>query len=102
MPGGKIIVPDTVRDKLALNQMFISAVGLPEFCDDDECPRAHGFDSTADPWQRLHLTDERIQAGAWCVVQPRSLVDAGSDTEKLYFVRIDQIEGVITEDRPKD
>lgn len=115
IPGGRIILPETAREKMTANQMFIISVGLPEFCDDEDCPRKHDiFQITdfgsldgkvrprvfAEQWE--HPIDPRIAPGAWCIVRHRSLVDSGDETDRTFFVRQDEIEAVITVDLPKD
>ena len=60
--------------------------------------RDHWFltwDGKPEP-DRLHEHDERIVEGAWVIVRPRSLIDAGHSTERLYIVRQADVLGVLT------
>lgn len=106
MPGGLIVIPESSRNKIAANQFEILDVGAPEFCSfPDDCDQlVHKFLTLKDC---VHPIDERIKKGAWCVVRPRALVDAGDDT---YLVRQTDVLAIlalsaaqtIPEDLPKD
>lgn len=97
--GGKIIVPQQARDALAQHQVQIIEVGPPERCDNKHCARRHATDVSANGRTlRVHPRDERLASGAWALAMPRSLVDAGHDTEKLYFIRQSEVLGVFSTD----
>jgi co-chaperonin GroES (HSP10) len=64
--GGRIIVPDQARDKIARQQFVVVSVGDYEACHDlDECNRPHhkGF-----------MHKHRLKVGDWIVVRNRTWV----------------------------
>lgn len=83
LPGGRIIIPEKSRELYAANQFQVVSLGDPERCDfPEDCGlEAHKFLSLK---ECVHPIDPRIKPGAWIVVRPRSLVDAG---ENQYLVR---------------
>lgn len=99
IPGGRVILTQKSRENYAANQMFIISVSSGEFCDDEDCSRFHYREASperfGDDAYNVHPLDPRIQPGAWCIVEPRSLVDSGSETERTYFVRQDDILAVL-------
>jgi hypothetical protein len=110
LPGGLIVLTDNTRQAFTNGQVEIVAIGEPEICEDPEnCNRRHdgllnsdfhlAF-STAqlEPGNKLvHPIDKRLKPGSWALIRPRALVDAGSETEKLYLVRQSDIVGIFTE-----
>lgn len=96
--GGQIIIPVKSREAMTAHQMIVVDVGPAEICEEpDDCERVHGW-FLHDEWDKqcaFHPVDPRIVKGAWVLVRPRSLVDAGQGVlEKLYFVRQDEVLGV--------
>lgn len=83
--GGRIVVPDASRDKLAALQFTIVALGPWERCDDADCDRPH--------------TDGRhgtsLAVGDWVVVRKRAWL--ASPDPDLYIVRTGDILGVFEE-----
>lgn len=61
--GGAIIVTPKTRDKIAAQQFTVVAVGLPDYCEDDECERHHSTDST-------HLY--QVEPEDWVLVKNRT------------------------------
>lgn len=100
LPGGAIVIPEFIREKIASHQCVVLDVGGLEVCDDpDECDRpanVHGYETEAEAW--VHLQDDRLAPGAWVFVAPRSLVDAGDLTDRRYFCRADDVLGVFIEE----
>lgn len=121
MPGGKIIIPQDSREKIASYQVEIVAVGAPERCENKYCGRDHSYPGFAPllvskasrhevpsrpgdivgvdavtEWvgERLHILPENVRPGAWALVRPRSFVDASHPTESLYYVRQVDVLGV--------
>lgn len=92
-PGGRIILPESVRESLAAYQMEVVAVGPDEFCDaiycGDDCERPHTQDGDA----FFHPTPEKLQPGAWVLLKPRKLVDAGEDGR--YLCSVDDVIAVL-------
>lgn len=102
--GGVIVLTEKTRRDIAQYQMEIVAVGDAEICEDvEDCDRLHEwYDMWVDGEQLpvahyFHPIDPRITEGAWVMVQPRSLFDAGHPTERLYFVSAGDILGIFTE-----
>ena len=100
--GGRIIVPDEAREKLAANQVEVVAVGAFAECDparsraERKCEREHTFVSRSygdrGPLVRVHA--HPIRVGAWLLVRPRSTI-AGPDPERTeYFVHQDDVLGI--------
>lgn len=85
--GGRIIIPEAVREKFAGHQMLVVDVGQPTACDDEDCDRPHDGDT--------HPIDPRVTRDAWVVVRHRSLVDASHPTDTLYFVGQDDVLAVL-------
>lgn len=94
LPGGRIVIPEQARERYAANQFEIVEVGDDPFCDyPDDCScETHRFLSLRDV---VHPLDSRIIAGAWVIVRPRCLVDAG---DGLYLVNHNDILGVFSVD----
>lgn len=107
VPGGRILLTENARAKMAANQVQVVSIGLPDICDDEDCSRKHEIaceDETVPvrdyKLHAVHAIDERITEGAWCIIRPRSLFDAGHPTEKLYYVRQDDVLGVFRISEP--
>lgn len=81
LPGGRIVIPQDSREKLASHQVEVVAVGAPEICQLETCARRHEWSQ-----HRQHMIPESLAPGAWALVRPRSFVEAGSETG-LFFVR---------------
>lgn len=96
IPGGRIILTQNARADFARYQMEVVDVGEPEICEDEDCDRFHWSERSGDEIRNIHPIDERVLPGAWCIVKPRSLFDAGHETERLYFVRQTDVLGVLT------
>lgn len=91
LPGGKVIIPESLRENLIPNQAEIVAVGLPELCDDEECERAHGITWRDGPQLRCH--DHDLYSGNWIILKPRSL--AATHEDGLYSVSQDAVLAVV-------
>lgn len=72
---GKVLLPESVREKIAQQQVEIVAVGASGRCVDDDCARPHRSDG-------LHPFPGK--PGDWAVIAPRSLTESGDDG--LYLV----------------
>jgi hypothetical protein len=97
LPGGSIIIPEKSREAYAANQFLVVSVGESEACEwPEDCEQeTHAFPSIK---LTVHPIDPRIVPGAWVVVRPRSLVDAG---DGLYLVRQTDILGVFAVELPE-
>lgn len=88
--GGKIILPQSVRDGMTAYQVTILAVGEPEVCDDpSECDRLHVTVGDA----QQHVLPPSLVPSSWCLVKPRSFVPI-SETDDRFFVRQSEVEGI--------
>src|ERR1041385_3799902 len=91
IPGGRILLPESVREGMTGQQVEVVAVGLEPICDDHDCERLHVgcpngcFDGRRHPCQ--------VASGAWAIVAPRSLVEA--DEDGLYVIAQDDVLAVI-------
>ena len=89
LPGGRMILPESYRNRMTAQQAEIVAVGPPSFCDEPEdCERVHP-----------HPVDRRLKPGAWVLCAKWAYVSTGED--KLFAVRHEDILGVFIED-PSD
>jgi hypothetical protein len=93
LPGGRILLPEGVRDDLTSCQMEVVAVGDDAVCDNEDCEREH-YARWDD--RRYHVCDARVRAGAWVLLEPRRLADAGEDG--LYLCNHDDVIAVVTHD----
>jgi co-chaperonin GroES (HSP10) len=86
-PGGKILIPDASRDKVARQQFEVVAVGGYETCKEpEECVRHHN------KWnQHVH----RLMCGDWVLVKNRAWL-ATPDPD-VFVVRQDAILGKFVE-----
>lgn len=87
--GSLLIMPQTVREGLAANQVQIVAAGPSGYCTNKRCERPHVGDGD----DRQHPADPLLTVDAWALVRHRSLIEA-SDTDRLYFVEQDHVEAV--------
>jgi hypothetical protein len=95
--GGKIIVPEQVRDKIAADQVQVLEVGPPEICENEACCRPHETTISRNGLSiRVHPTDPRLVDGAWVLVQPRSFVQATEENQ--YFAKQDDVRAVLSTD----
>lgn len=74
-----IIVPETVRDRVATNQWDVVQVPLDgPWCDDEDCDERHTPD-------HRHPLPE-VNVGDWLVVQPRSTLPIPGSDHYVVFV----------------
>lgn len=100
MPGGLIVLPEASRERMAMGQMIVTAIGEPELCPDIEaCHRSHETLHTRTPNDKhTHQTDPRISQGAWVLVKHRALQTAIPDTRPTqYIARIHDIQALFTQ-----
>ena len=107
--GSRLVIPDTVRERLTAHQVECIAVGAPEVCDDEDCERDHftymitGFPSLGggpppEPSyvERTHPCN--VRPGDWLLVRPRSAL-AGPEPERdEWFMRQDDVLAILRED----
>ena len=100
--GGKIFLPEAVRDGMANYQVEVLALGGIDLCNDhDNCTRPHGDvaflmrDRSEKEWWP-HLPDPNLVVGAWCVVRHRSFAPSDDPLGKTFFVRQADIEAVLS------
>lgn len=84
--GGNIVIPDTIRDKVAALQFTVVAVGNYERCEDEDCLRRH-----TKKGEHKH----RLQLGDWIVARNRSWM--ASPDPDIYVVSINNILGIFEE-----
>lgn len=97
--GGKILLPKATREAMAAYQLTIVAVGAGSICEKPrKCDRRHvEFTPLRKTPEYYHPVPELLTEGAWVIVRPRSLTDASHDTERLFFVRQEDVLGVFNE-----
>lgn len=83
--GGKIVIPDASREKLAAQQFEVALVGAPAFCDDEDCERPHDEE---------HCHPTLVCPGDWILASPRSAVE--SDDPQAYLIAHDAVVAVLT------
>lgn len=102
LPGGVILIPQPIVDRMTLHQVEVVAVGPPSICETPrKCERRHEWNCKARGSVAFHAVDARLKPGAWVYLRPRSLVDASQDA-RLYFVRHEDCLAVFTVQDPKD
>jgi co-chaperonin GroES (HSP10) len=85
--GGRIVVPEQARDKVASQQFEVVAVGDYERCDDpDECRRHH-----TKRGEHIH----RLEEGDWILVRNRAWME--TPDPHVFVVRQDAILGKFCE-----
>lgn len=96
--GGRIILPESVREGMSQYQCEVVSVGKPDICEDKKCERPHWIEGTAHSEgideERQHVIPVELCVGSWCLVRPRSFLDAGDPSGKLYIVHLNDIEAV--------
>ena len=103
--GGKIVLPESVREGMAAYQCHVLAIGLPEICGDKKCERPHkvefphGASSGFAPVVSAlaHPIPPELVVGAWVLVRQRCYIDAGDPLGKQYFVHINNVEAVFVQ-----
>ena len=82
--SGRMIIPDSIRDKLNAGQMEIVAVGQPGRCEEpEECERPHNGE--------CHVIPPVLTVGAWALVMVGRWVEMADD---LWLVRQEDVLGV--------
>jgi hypothetical protein len=97
IPGGRILLTQNEREKMAAYQMQVIAVGQAAICENPKrCDRSHAeFTHRSGKLERAHMIPEALKPNAWVLIRPRSLIDAGTET-KRYLVRQDDILAAFT------
>ena len=97
--GGKIVLPQSVREGMSSYQCEVLAIGAPEICEDKKCERPHWdtYSHTPLGLPHSHSIPPELTVGAWVLVKPRCFVDASHPTETQYFVHINNIEAVFVQ-----
>lgn len=85
----RIIVPETVRDRLTSWQANVVAVGAPAACDARKCDRAHAYDGAT----RVHPCE--IAAGDWVVVRPRAFIETDEPERRERVMAQDDVLAVL-------
>ena len=83
LPGGRIVLTQTMRDSMTANQMELVAMGIP-------APRD-------EPDPDLDCLDRQLQSlspGAWLVVKPRTWIELDS-THTLFLLPHEAIVAVL-------
>ena len=93
--GSSIIIPDQARDKIAKQQFIVVAVGEPEWCEDDECPRLHDplLRVDGEEYEFYHRSD--VRGGDWVLCRNRSW--AATPDPNIFVVRQADILGKFVE-----
>jgi hypothetical protein len=85
--GGRIVIPEPARDKVAAQQFIVVNVGDYEMCEDvDECPRRHNKRG-----EHVH----RLEQGDWVLVRNRSWM--ATPDPSVFVVKQDAILGKFVE-----
>jgi co-chaperonin GroES (HSP10) len=90
LPGGLVILPETVREGLTTCQMEVVALGEPDYCNDDDCERPH---NDMERGGRAHQRHRALAVGAWIILAPRRLVEA--DEPGYYLCNQDDVLAVV-------
>ena len=96
--GGKIVLPEQVRESMTPNQVEIVATGLPVLCDDEDCERLHGVWVDFHDYRSLRVHDHELSEGQWVIIAPRSLVETHEDG--LYLASQDAVLAIVSVDPP--
>jgi hypothetical protein len=97
IPGGRILLTQNEREKMAAYQMQVIAVGQPAICEHPKtCDRTHAA-LTHRNGKLEHIIATVLKPNAWVLIRPRSLIDAGTETNR-YLVRQDDILAAFTND----
>lgn len=97
IPGGRILLPQSVREDMAAYQFEVLAVGLDAYCEDwDDCERPH-FPMPVHRGEpmRIHPKPHNLIPGAWVVVKHRSLAPSDDPHGKTFYVRQDDVLAVL-------
>jgi hypothetical protein len=98
--GGRLIIPDQARDKVAKQQFSVVALGDYEFCGYDsldDCPLAHHikrYDIFRGKWVAEHR--HRLKVDDWVVCRNRSW--GSTPDPDVYVIRVSDILGLFKED----
>lgn len=96
--GGKIVLPEAVREQIAAQQVEIVKIGPWAACEDGDCERMHFFeggDGIAG-YAEVATHPFSVEPGSWCLIAPRSLVESGiPDT---YLVAQDSVLAILSLD----
>lgn len=85
--GSAIVIPDTVRERVARNQVEIAALPAHDtLCYDADCDQSHP-----------HPLPRELRVGDWALTAPRSLI-ALPDTQDLYLCAVGNVWGVLRDD----
>lgn len=84
IPGGRIVLPEGVREDMASCQVEVVAVGLAPLCEDPDCK-----------WPTTEHTNYHrpVEVGDWLIIRPRSLV--ATDEDKLYVCKQDDALAIV-------
>lgn len=97
--GGRVILPQSVREGMTGQQVEVVAVGLEALCADEDCERSHAWQTiTPLPGIDRYQLDDRlhpcsVKVGAWAVVAPRSFGE--TDEPGVYVVMQDDVLAVV-------
>lgn len=80
--GGKIILPDSVREGWVIGQCEVVAVGPPPVCQDEDCARVH--------LDGCHPLSPALKPGAWILAKPRKFVE----TPEGWMLHQDDVVGI--------
>ena len=85
--GGKVVIPEQARDRVARHQFIVVSVGNYEFCEDpDECPRSH-----TKKGEHKH----RLMQGDWVLCRNRAW--SSTPDPDVYVIKVNDILGVFQE-----
>ncbi len=96
--GGKILIPDQARDKIAKMQFTVVDVGEAEVCEEpDDCLRQHNLHVIPGTWKvkddLFHPCD--VKVGDWVICRNRSW--SATPDPDLYVVRQSDVLGKFVE-----
>lgn len=90
--GSPLIIPDSVRDRVARWQYECVAIpDLGGICDDDGCNRLH---ASEDFDRRHHQVPATLQPGSWLLAEPRGLVEVPGEARQ-WLLALDDVWAIL-------
>ena len=95
LPGGKVILPEQVREHFTAMQYEVVSVGENAICDDPETCEPLQLHCYGNHKKLEHPVSEGVIPGAWVLTKPRVAIDTGIDG--LYIIRQDDVVATFTD-----
>ena len=87
--GGRVLVPDTAKERLTSWQAEVIAVGAPAACDTRRCDRAHVFEGAL----RVHPCE--LAPNDWVLTAPRAYVETDEPERRERVMAQDDVLAVL-------